>query len=185
MSLRHTVLGILDWVPLHGYALRDLVRGYANIYPMTNASIYPTLRELEKDGLVRHEEEVRDGRLRKVYSITDAGRHELRRWLAEAGDQRGLYRDPVLLKISLLRDTALESAGGWLERELDRCRDSVEDTERFLKANGEQLPRYTRLTAEHGVELLRQRQQLLARVLDEIRLELGAEGPGAAGIPGR
>ena len=52
MSLRHTLLALLDWMPLHGYALRDYARGYAWLHPMTNANIYPTLRTLEEEGFV-------------------------------------------------------------------------------------------------------------------------------------
>lgn len=176
MSLRHTLLGILDWVPLHGYALRELVRGYGAIYPMTNASIYPTLRELEAEGFVRHEEEVREGRLRKVYFVTDAGRAELRRWLGDDTEQRGLYRDPVLLKISLLREGAFCRSADWIEREIERCRAAEEETERLLKESGDTMPRYTRLMAEHGLDLIRLRTQWLLRVVDAVRDEDEAGG---------
>ena len=54
-------------------ALRALAKGYSWIYPMTNANIYPTLRTLEEEGFVEHHSEVHDGRLRKIYAITDAG----------------------------------------------------------------------------------------------------------------
>jgi DNA-binding PadR family transcriptional regulator len=172
MALRHTLLGLLDWIPLHGYALREKVRGYANIYPMTNASIYPMLRELESEGFVRHEEEICEGRLRKVYHITEAGRAELRRWLGDPTEQRGLYRDPVLLKVCLLRSGAFGDAAVWLGRELERCREAIDGTERLLKESGDRLPRYTRITTEHGLDLLRARAHWLARVLGELEAEV-------------
>jgi len=174
MSLRHTLLGILDWIPSHGYALREMAKGYAWLYPMTNANIYPTLRQLEEEGFVDHREEVCDGRLRKIYSVTESGRGELRRWLADPTEQRGAYRDPALLKICMLREGATKPAQPWVERHLATARQSMEETEEFLKERGDSLPRFTRLVAEHGLELLQLRTRWLTRVLEEI--EDGDEG---------
>ncbi len=173
MSLRHTLLGILDWTSLHGYALRELAKGYSWIYPMTNANIYPTLRQLENEGFVHHESAVHEGRLRKVYHITDSGREELRRWLGDGTEVQGTYRDPVLLKICLLREGGLADARGWIADELERSREAVENTRRFLQQQENQLPRYTRLVAEHGHDLLKLRSAWFERVLKELEGELG------------
>ena len=97
MSLQHTLLGLLDWVPLHGYRLREWARSYSWIYPMTNANIYPTLGKLEREGLIEHTAETHHGRKRKVYRATIKGRDELHRWLADGDMTRGSYMDPVLL----------------------------------------------------------------------------------------
>jgi DNA-binding PadR family transcriptional regulator len=177
MSLRHTLLGILGWVPAHGYALREMARDLAWIHPMTNANLYPALRELEAEGFVRHTEEVHDGRLRKVYNLTEAGHAELRRWLADATPERGTFRDPTLLKLCFLReDDAPEGAEAWIAEEATRCAEVAERAERYLKeGGGEQLPKYTRLVAEHGRDLARLRAQWLARVLDEVQREPEAE----------
>jgi DNA-binding PadR family transcriptional regulator len=169
MALRHTLLGILDWSPAHGYALREMARGYSWMYPMTNANIYPALRDLETDGFVTHSEEVREGRLRKVYAITDAGRAELRRWLADESRQRGVFRDPALLKICMLRSGTLEEASRWIERELDETLATCESADLFLKDRGAQLPYFTRLVAEFGRDLAHMRARWLARVLEDTR----------------
>jgi DNA-binding PadR family transcriptional regulator len=175
MSLRHTLLGILDWTPAHGYALREMARGYSWIYPMSNANIYPTLRALEDEGLVAHAEEVRDGRLRKIYQITPDGRGELQRWLADGTTQRGTFRDPTLLKLCLLRDGAHAGARAWIERELSSCTQLVEQAERFLKEGGAVLPKYTRMVAEHGLDLARVRARWLAMALDEVQSDAGSD----------
>ncbi len=175
MSLRHTLLGILDWIPAHGYALREMARGYSWIHPMTNANIYPALRELESEGFIQHTQEVHDGRLRKVYTITESGRTELRRWLADGSEQRGVYRDPILLKIGMLRDGGLEGAAEWLDREVGRCLESSEDVDRFLKDRADTLPKYTRLIAEFGRELVHMRARWLQRILDEVREDAGVD----------
>ena len=173
MSLRHTLLGLLDWTSLHGYALRELAKGYSWIYPMTNANIYPTLRQLENEGFVRHDSAVHDGRLRKVYEITEGGRDELRRWLSDGTAIQGTYRDPVLLKICLLREGCAVDAREWIGEELRQVREAAENTGRFLQHQENQLPKYTRLVAEHGYDLLMLRAKWFARVASELDKEFG------------
>jgi DNA-binding PadR family transcriptional regulator len=174
VSLRHTLLGILDWVPMHGYALREVTRSYAWIQPMANVNIYPTLRDLETAGLVRHVEEVHDGRLRKIYSITDAGRTELVRWLADPELEPVVYRDLALLKIALLRPEAQPGASAWIEAELERNAKLLEEAERWLREDDGRAPRYSRLVAEYGREVQAVRVRWLERVLGEARREVHA-----------
>lgn len=166
MSLRHTLLGILDWTPAHGYLLRDLARGYSWLYPMSNTNIYPTLRSLESEGFVTHKEEVRDGRLRKVYAITDSGRAELVRWLEDPTPQSGTYRDPTLLKLCMLRSGALGGARTWIVHEIAQCEEAAMNTRKLLDAAV--LPKYTRMVAQYGLELAEVRGRWLSRVLREI-----------------
>lgn len=180
MSLRHTLLALLDWFPLHGYALREYAKGYAWLHPMTNANIYPTLRSLEGEGFVEHREEVHEGRLRKVYHATDDGREELRRWLTDPGDQRGLFRDPALLRICLLREGVLEDARPWIERERDRTAETVQQGQDAIDGLSGRIPKYTRMVAEHGVALARLRLEWLGELLAEIDRDVAAEAGSAS-----
>jgi DNA-binding PadR family transcriptional regulator len=115
--------------------------------------------------------------LRKVYTITDSGRSELRRWLADPAEQRGVFRDPILLKIGMLRPDGVEGTPVWLERELARCLEVAEDADRFLKERRDTLPKYTGLIAEFGRELVHVRARWLARILDEVRDDVGSGQP--------
>lgn len=170
------MLAILDWIPLHGYALRELVQGYAWLHPMTNANIYPTLRKLETDGHVTHTEEVHDGRLRKVYVATDDGREELRRWLADPTQEKGIYRDPMLLKVCLLRPGVLRDARVWLKVERDRSAAMLHESEEFLTPRAEEIPKYTRMVAGLGMEMGQVRLRWLDSLLAEMDRELESEG---------
>jgi DNA-binding PadR family transcriptional regulator len=174
MTLRHTILGILDWVPMHGYALREVTRSYAWIQPMANVNLYPTLRELETAGLVRHVDEIHDGRLRKVYSITDAGKAELQSWLTDPDLEPVAYRDLALLKIGLLRPGAHPGASSWIAAELERNTKMLEEAERWLQENSGRVPKYSRLVAEYGREVQRVRVRWLERVLGETQRDARA-----------
>ncbi|SHJ30370.1 DNA-binding transcriptional regulator, PadR family [Nocardiopsis flavescens] len=73
--LRLYLLKLLDESPRHGYEIISLLRDrFLGVYSPSPGTIYPRLARLEEEGLVTHTEE--GGR--KVYSLTDKGRAELR-----------------------------------------------------------------------------------------------------------
>jgi DNA-binding PadR family transcriptional regulator len=81
--LRLYLLKLLDESPRHGYeVIRLLQDRFMGVYAPSPGTIYPRLARLEEDGLVTHEEV--DGR--KVYSITDKGREEIRSRLGDLAD---------------------------------------------------------------------------------------------------
>jgi len=81
--LRLYLLKLLDEAPRHGYeVIRLLQDRFMGIYAPSPGTIYPRLARLEEDGLVTHEEV--DGK--KVYSITDKGREEIRSRLGDLAD---------------------------------------------------------------------------------------------------
>jgi DNA-binding PadR family transcriptional regulator len=81
--LRLYLLKLLDESPRHGYeVIRLLQDRFLGIYAPSPGTIYPRLARLEEDGLVTHEEV--DGK--KVYSITDKGREEIRSRLSDLAD---------------------------------------------------------------------------------------------------
>ena len=164
MAVRHTLLGLLSWEPMHGYRLRQVAQAYSWMYPMTNASVYPALHELEAGGYIEHDSEVHNGRARKVYRITDAGRAELSGWLSTAPDTESSVRDPLLLKVSMLDEGDLPEASGWLAETACRIRSEIEHAEqdRGDQAGGTG----TRLAREYGLELLRLRLRLLDRIIE-------------------
>lgn len=71
--LKLAVLLVLIRQPLHGYQIMKHIRQLTmGVISPTAGGIYPTLRELEGNGLIRGE--WRAGERRKVYEITERGR---------------------------------------------------------------------------------------------------------------
>jgi DNA-binding PadR family transcriptional regulator len=69
--MRHVVLAMLSDAPMHGYQLmQDLEERTHGRWRPSAGSIYPTLQQLEDEGLVQGEE--LDGR--RTYRLTDEGR---------------------------------------------------------------------------------------------------------------
>lgn len=107
MSFAHTVLGLLENGPAHGY---DIKRAYDQRFgldrPMHYGQVYAALARLLKKGLVEVAgTETGSGPERKRYAITDAGVTDLDAWLAgpEAPEQylqSTLYTKVVIALLS-------------------------------------------------------------------------------------
>lgn len=79
------VLAVLREGPAHGYAIATRIDERADRpLHLKHGTLYPVLHGLERDGWVVAEWQHPEGeRPRKVYAITDAGRAELARHIAE------------------------------------------------------------------------------------------------------
>lgn len=185
MSLRHAILGIVDWQPMHGYEIkRVLEEGVSTFWPVNLGAIYPSLRRLEAEGLVRHRREASpDGRPdRKVYEVTEAGREELARWRRLPPEGPPQTRVPLYLKLLFARPENLPEVVQWIDKELETARARADALRSALHepfADPDALPfffvQFMRESGlghtELGIEFL---EDLRARVLR--RLEAGEAG---------
>lgn len=108
MSLRIAALGLLAREPGSGYdLLRHFEKSMANVWPATQSQLYGELNKLADAGLI----EVSDigPRGRKEYRITEAGREELRRWIADTQNDPP-YRSAEQLRVFLLGEVPPEQA---------------------------------------------------------------------------
>jgi DNA-binding PadR family transcriptional regulator len=75
-EVRLALLSLLGDAPTHGYELmKRLEERSGGIYRASAGTIYPTLQQLEDEGLVASE--TQEGK--KIYRLTDSGRRELER----------------------------------------------------------------------------------------------------------
>jgi DNA-binding PadR family transcriptional regulator len=83
MSIQYAILGLLSWRSLTGYDLKKMFVGSTALYwSGNNNQIYTSLVKLHKNDLVSREVQLQeDSPPRKIYSITEKGRAELRDWL--------------------------------------------------------------------------------------------------------
>src|SRR5436309_1137662 len=73
-EVRLAILSLLSEGPKHGYQLmKEMKDRSGGAYSASAGSVYPTLQQLEDEGLV--EAEMQGGR--RVYKLTDEGRQEL------------------------------------------------------------------------------------------------------------
>lgn len=86
--LELAILGFLHEAPLHGYELRRRVAALSgHVKPVAESTLYPAIKRLENAGLLRREPQPGAAAApRHVLSLTDEGRAELRRRLAEPAE---------------------------------------------------------------------------------------------------
>lgn len=79
------ILSLLDESPRHGYELIRAIRHRTDgIFEFGDGTIYPLLYVLKERGLVRTESETSaEGRHRKIYRLTAAGRAALKQQRAD------------------------------------------------------------------------------------------------------
>ncbi|MBX3091315.1 MAG: PadR family transcriptional regulator [Cryobacterium sp.] len=105
MSVRQSLLAILDQGPCYGYQLRsEFDRRTGSTWPLNVGQIYNTLDRLERDGLVeKAESEDADtetsGQI--YYRITDAGSAEVAGWLGSPVERSAATRDELAIKLAI------------------------------------------------------------------------------------
>lgn len=100
MSVRQSLLAILDQGPCYGYQLRaEFDRRTGSTWPLNVGQIYNTLDRLERDGLVVKSDADDHGHV--YWEITDAGSVAARQWLTSPVERTHGTRDELAIKLSL------------------------------------------------------------------------------------
>ena len=100
MSVRQSLLAILDQGPCYGYQLRtEFDRRTGSTWPLNVGQIYNTLDRLERDGLVAKRDVDEHGHV--YWEITDAGAAEVRQWLASPVERSQGTRDELAIKLAV------------------------------------------------------------------------------------
>jgi len=110
-SLGYAILGLLHGKPASGYDLRKIFSSTGmKTYSDSPGAIYPALRRLEREGMIRGTVEDGSGlRRRQVFRVTPKGLAELKRWITLP-----ITRDDLSsgLKTVMLRFAFSETAVG-------------------------------------------------------------------------
>jgi PadR family transcriptional regulator AphA len=164
----YVVLGLLSDGPATSYELkRRVAASIGNFWEFAHSQLYDEPARLASAGLVETSIE-EGGRRRRTYTITDAGRAELVRWLAERTPGRTDVRDPGLLKLFFarharphdIRNVAIDQLRSHKERA-----DQYEDLRRQLTGVADQ---WQLKTLELGIRYERTVEGFWADLLDEL-----------------
>jgi PadR family transcriptional regulator AphA len=155
-STVESLLGLLSLGPMSGYEMRAMMeRSTANFWTESYGQIYPALKSMVKDGFASVEEQIKDGRAKKVYKITGEGERRLRNWLS-VGTKTQVHRNELLLKV-FFGDQALRGAiAAQVVAERERCERALEWYEATLSLMETQQARhpampYWRMTLRYGI----------------------------------
>jgi DNA-binding PadR family transcriptional regulator len=134
--MKHAILGFLVDQPMHGYELkRKLSPALPRERRMNDGVLYPLLKRMEDEGLVRKRvERGESGRDRNVFHATARGKREFDRWLRSSDDEADeaaydfLVGHPFLTKCLFFA----ELSPGEVARKLgDQLEDSTRKLETF------------------------------------------------------
>lgn len=112
MSIGHTLLGLLESGPCHGYDLkRAFDEKFGHDRPLHYGQVYSTMSRLLKNGLVEVDGiEAGGGPERKRYAITDAGITDVQKWLATPEKPEPYLQSTLYTKVVLALLTHRDAA---------------------------------------------------------------------------
>jgi DNA-binding PadR family transcriptional regulator len=103
MSVSHTLLGLLEPQPRHGYDLKRMFDAYfAPDRPLAFGQVYATLGRLARDGnVVLNSVDQDEGPERKHYAITATGSATLEDWFARPIPAEPRLQSELVAKVTL------------------------------------------------------------------------------------
>ncbi|MEW2009858.1 MULTISPECIES: PadR family transcriptional regulator [Microbacterium] len=129
MSVRQSLLAILDQGPCYGYQLRhEFDRRTGSTWPLNVGQIYNTLERLERDGLVQRGEADDHGHV--YWRITPAGSAEAARWLTTPVLRAPATREELAVKLAVAATLPGVDAAAILRSQRDASRQRLEDLQR-------------------------------------------------------
>ena len=154
---KYALLGILSMCPGSGYDIKKFMeQSTSNFWSESYGQIYPILKQLVEAGLATSHTEKQEGRPeRYIYTLTDKGLEELRRWLTEP-IEHAVERNELLLKLLFGRQNSITDNIEHVRqfRTLqEQLLQKYRDIEVYLKANcadeSEQI--YSLITLRYGI----------------------------------
>ena len=133
-DVRHAILGLLADGPSNGYGLiKAIGERTEGAWTPSPGSVYPTLQQLEDEGLVAQE-----GGPRSAYSLTEAGttyveahRDEIDAAFRSAGD-RHAGGEPLMAAFGKLAGAAMQFRSGVTPEQRARATEKVDELRREL-----------------------------------------------------
>jgi DNA-binding PadR family transcriptional regulator len=169
------VLSYLSQQPMHPYELGRNLREHGDdrSIKFNHGSLYMVVGQLARVGLVREQETSRGGQRpeRTVYAITDAGRAELRDWLAELVGQPRPEFPAFVAALSLISALPPGEVVGLLRQRLGHlARQRAESQALIDTALADGVPALFLIEEEYRIALLAADEaftgQLIARITD-------------------
>lgn len=185
--LELAILGLLKERAMHGYELRkQLGQKLGFFWTVSFGSLYPTLKKLERRGVVeKFFPGDQTSRRKQVYRITPAGESEFLELLTE-GAHSSWEEDKFPLRLAFFRYLGPETRMRLLERRKAYLEDKLEEGRRSLKrATRGVADTYTVSLMHHGVETTEHDIAWLDALLASERAALADPDPVARSADGQ
>ena len=150
--LELAILGLLKQQPMHGYQLsRELGGSLGGFWRVSYGSLYPTLRRLERDGLVSPVPgESAGGRRKTVFGITERGERAFLELLQETPNDSSTEDTRFRVRLAFFRYLPPETRIRLLERRRTYLTERLQTIDDSLRTTREGDDDYTLSLMEHG-----------------------------------
>ncbi|MBX4261199.1 PadR family transcriptional regulator [Clostridium estertheticum] len=130
------ILGFLMTENMTGYDIKQKMSiSTSNFMDASFGSIYPTLKRLEQKKLICFDEIVENGKLKKVYYITEQGKEEFMTWLRAPIETSKTSAASALSKIfffdNLSNEEIISSIGNYIE-DLTKLKSNLLEVKKML-----------------------------------------------------
>lgn len=148
--LKYAILGLINRTPATGYDIaKEFDRGLANFWYATHSQIYPELRQLTEEGFITFEIDTKGDKLKKkLYTITEEGRRELKEWLSVCDELEQTPKDIFRLKLYFLNELNGDDIKIYLEDQLDKRKTKLKRLEKNMSINKENSDSYGKIYNE-------------------------------------
>lgn len=178
MSAKRMIMGALMESPAHGYDLkRCMFRKVFSDFGINDGQMYPMLKKLEGEGLIRKQVVQQEGVPNKhKYSITDAGRSDFIEWLqSDEGEERSIRydfmrKDVFFIRCNYIRHLEKARAVEKMEQQIKIVERTLEDfrsaRERMIE---KKVDPYRVKILEYGIRNQEARLDWLRDFLEQIK----------------
>ncbi|WP_051869526.1 PadR family transcriptional regulator [Kineothrix alysoides] len=154
----YAILGILSIEPMSGYQIKNSINGGAGYFlEIDYKQIYPTLKNIVADGLATYEVvKTEKGGESKRYMLTDAGFHELEKWLKKPVTNGKQRASELMLKLFYGHNTSVDVILAHMENyrlSVATFLQELEDLSAYVDSKSEKNPfwYYRRTTVNRGL----------------------------------
>ena len=150
--LELAILGLLKQQPMHGYQLsRELGESLGGFWRVSYGSLYPTLRRLERDGLVAPVPGgTTGGRRKTVFGITEQGERAFLELLQEAPADNSTEDARFRVRLAFFRYLPPETRIRLLERRRAALTERLASFDAAIDAGRDEADDYRLAVMEHG-----------------------------------
>jgi DNA-binding PadR family transcriptional regulator len=101
MSIKYGILGLLHYKDMHGYQIKNhMEENFAFMWTVNYGQIYASLKSLTDEGFIKLSEVVPSDNWtpdKKLYSLTQKGRDEFKKWMKTSPEKKVLFRDHFMM----------------------------------------------------------------------------------------
>ena len=173
MSIKYAVLGLLHYRDMHGYQIKSHIeKNFGQMWTVNYGQVYTTLKTLVDEGLIDLSDVVPSdvgAPHKKLYSLTEKGRAEFKRWLAASPEKQMLLRDPFLMRFIFFSFGEREDALRLIDEQIGFYENQLQRRQAHMAKWGDK-GQYVRQIAELGLEF----NELFLKWLGRVRAEISA-----------